>query len=100
MFNWKFCIVHIKIQKKNPVPNFLCYMSSVNSGFRQHFKGGVSEKPASPRLVDNRRKLNKDENMIGSINAADRKTKPITENDTAELSLHSRLENTWQNYLI
>lgn len=38
--------------------------------------------------------------MIGSINAADMKTKAIIENDTAELSVHPRMENAQKNDLI
>lgn len=52
-------------------------------------------------------KINRDENMIGNINAADRQTKTAIEINSAELSVHPSMENTylklhrnWQNCTI
>ncbi len=72
-------------------------MSSLKSGYR--LKGSVRETGLTGTCWQ-QSKLNKDENMIGSINAADRKTKAIIENDTADLSVHPRMENVQRNDLI
>lgn len=69
-------------------------MSSVRRGYR--LKGNVRETRLT-RTWWQQLKLNKDENMIGSINAADRKTQTIIENDAAKLSVHPRIESAqWE----
>lgn len=72
-------------------------MSSLESGCR--LKGSVREIGLAGTCWQ-QSKLNKDENMIGSINAADRKTKAIIENDTADVSVHPRVGNVQKNDLI
>lgn len=75
---------------------FFSGLCSIKSGYRLHFN--VKSVRASPGLVDNSQNWTGIKNMIGSINAAERKTKIIIDNDSAELSVHPRMED--EHYLI